>query len=415
METLNTPLPLSAIPKAVQEALDAAPLIDVHTHTFDPAFGPLLLWGLDELLTYHYLAAELFRARPDLSYDAYWAMPKTAQADLIWKELFLERSPISEACRGVLTVLARLGLDCNTRDLAPLRAWFRTQTPAGYVDLVLKLSGVRKLYMTNDPFDPLERPVWEKGFTRDPRFEAVLRLDSALMKWPAPVAGLKALGYDVEEALSGRTLAEIRRYLADWSKKMNARYTAISLPPTFRYPDTDSALTLLMTKCVFPVCRELGIPSAMMIGVKKLVNPHLRLAGDSVGKSSIETVEQLALDFPDVRFWITMLARENMHELCIAARKFGNLVPFGCWWFLNNPSLIHEITAMRLETLGLSFVPQHSDARVLDQLIYKWDHSRRVIGPVLAQKYADLAATGWQVTPAAIRRDVAALLGRSVA
>jgi hypothetical protein len=51
---------------------------------------------------------------------------------------------------------------------------------------------------------------------------------------------------------------------------------------------------------------------------------------------------------------------------------------------------------------------------VLDQLIYKWDHSRRVIGPVLARKYSDIAATGWNVTASAIQRDVAALLGREV-
>ena len=35
---------------------------------------------------------------------------------------------------------------------------------------------------------------------------------------------------------------------------------------------------------------------------------------------------------------------------------------------------------MRIELLGTSFIPQHSDARVLDQLIYKWDHSRQIIG-----------------------------------
>jgi len=414
MEITAHPLKPSEIPAAVDAALASVPFVDVHTHTFDAAFGPLLLWGVDELLTYHYLVAELFRAKRDLSYDAYWAMPKPAQADLIWQELFLRRSPLSEACRGVLTVLAKLGLDPNTATLAPIRDWFKAQTPRGYIDTVLGLSNVRKLYMTNDPFDPAERPVWEKGFARDPRFEGVLRLDSALMHWPAPVPGLQALGYDVEEALSGRTLAELRRYLNDWCGRINARYMAISLPPTFRYPNPDSALTLLMAKCVFPVCRERNIPSAMMIGVKKLVNPALKLAGDSVGKAEIETVERIALDFPDVRFWITMLARENMHELCIAARKFGNVTPFGCWWFLNNPSLIGEITAMRLETLGLSFVPQHSDARVLDQLIYKWEHSRRVIGPTLARKYGDLAATGWQVTPAAIRRDVEQLLGQDV-
>ena len=48
----------------------------------------------------------------------------------------------------------------------------------------------------------------------------------------------------------------------------------------------------------------------------------------------------------DNRFLVTMLSRENQHELCVAARKFGNLMPFGCWWFLNNPSLIDEITRL---------------------------------------------------------------------
>ena len=84
---------------------------------------------------------------------------------------------------------------------------------------------------------------------------------------------------------------------------------------------------------------------------------------------------------------------------------------FGCWWFLNNPSLIDEITRMRLELLGLSMIPQHSDARVLDQLIYKWSHSRKIIGEALGDKYIDIAATGWKVTPEEIRRDVEALLG----
>ena len=95
---------------------------------------------------------------------------------------------------------------------------------------------------------------------------------------------------------------------------------------------------------------------------------------------------------------------------CIASRKFGNLMLFGCWWFLNNPSLIEEMTRMRLETLGTTFVAQHSDARILDQLVYKWEHSRRIIAKVLTDKYADLAATGFEVTKHHIRKDVARLL-----
>jgi hypothetical protein len=106
-----------------------------------------------------------------------------------------------------------------------------------------------------------------------------------------------------------------------------------------------------------------------------------------------------------------MLARENQHELCVAARKFPNLLVFGCWWFLNNPSLVEEVTRMRLELLGLSVIPQHSDARVLDQLIYKWEHTKAVITEVLIDKYADLSATGWRVSEEEVRRDVTMLFG----
>jgi hypothetical protein len=59
----------------------------------------------------------------------------------------------------------------------------------------------------------------------------------------------------------------------------------------------------------------------------------------------------------------------------------------------------------------LSVTPQHSDARVLDQLIYKWAHSRDIIANVLADKYIDLASTGWQISEDEIKRDVSALFG----
>src|SRR5690606_19678846 len=205
-----------------------------------------------------------------------------------------------------------------------------------------------------------------------------------------------------------KSLQEIRRFLTDWIKKMDALYLAVSLPPTFMVPE-NSKRSKIIEQCVIPVCREQNIPFAMMIGVNKLVNYKLDLAGDSLGKSNIEVLEYLCTSYPENKFMVTMLSRENQHELAITARKFRNLMVFGCWWFLNNPSLIEEITAIRLETLGLSFVPQHSDARVLEHLIYKWDHSRGVIGQVLLRKYEDLLATGWVLTEEEIARDVAQL------
>jgi hypothetical protein len=84
-------------------------------------------------------------------------------------------------------------------------------------------------------------------------------------------------------------------------------------------------------------------------------------------------------------------------------------MPFGCWWFLNNPSIVSEITRERLEMLGPSFVAQHSDARVLEQLLYKWAHAREVIAESLAEGYERLLTDGRRVTQAEIERDVARL------
>lgn len=75
--------------------------------------------------------------------------------------------------------------------------------------------------------------------------------------------------------------------------------------------------------------------------------------------------------------------------------------------------MIQEITKMRIEMLGTGFTAQHSDARVLDQLIYKWAHSRSVIAEVVAQEYAKLNESGWIMKRAEIRRDVNRLFGAS--
>jgi hypothetical protein len=139
------------------------------------------------------------------------------------------------------------------------------------------------------------------------------------------------------------------------------------------------------------------------------VNPALRVAGDGLGRADVRAVERICAAHPEARFLVTFLSRENQHELCVAARKFSNLMPFGCWWFLNNPSTISEITTERLELLGTSFIAQHSDARVLEQLVYKWAHSRRVIGEVLSGAYEQLLRDGRAVTRAEVERDVARL------
>ena len=180
---------------------------------------------------------------------------------------------------------------------------------------------------------------------------------------------------------------------------------ACSLPDTFRYPE-ESLRGVLLANAVIPACREFDVPLSLMIGVRYQVNPAIRLAGDAMGKSDLTSIERLCAQYPENRFLVSVLSRENQHELCVYARKFSNLMPFGCWWFLNNPSIVEEITRERIEMLGTTFIPQHSDARVLEQVIYKWRNTRRTMAPIFANTYRLLAEDGRPVTRAEIKQDI---------
>ncbi len=379
----------------IEDELRAMPFVDVHTHLFMPSLGRLGLWGIDELLTYHYLEAELFRSSP-MTPEHYWTLTRRQKADAIWDALFVKNAPVSEATRGVIAVLHAFGLP--TDDLRAARDYFAAQSLDAHISKVFSLAGISEAVMTNDPLDPEEAPLWENGAVRDSRFHPVLRLDRILNKLPDHAHVLESKGYATDPR-------GIRKFLDDWIARMGPVYMAVSLPDTFVFPE-ESVRARLLAEAVLPACREAGIPLSLMIGVRYQVNPRLRLAGDAAGKADLRALERLCANFPDNRFLVSILSRENQHELCVYARKFANLMPFGCWWFLNNPSVVEEITRERLEMLGTTFIPQHSDARVLEQVIYKWRNTRRTIAPILANSYRLLAEDGRRVTREEIRRDI---------
>jgi len=395
---------IHAMDTVVEDVLATTSFIDIHTHLFSPSLGSLGLWGIDELLTYHYLEAELFRFSP-VSPEHYWTLTKTQRADLVWKTLFVDNTPLSEAARGVIAVLNALKLDAASKTLEPLREYFRSRKIEEYIPHVFRLAGITHAVMTNDPLDSEEAGMWMRGIEQDPQFPAVLRIDRILNQWSSHCTVLAVQGYAVDVDGSGASMKEVRRFLAGWVARMKPVYMAVSLEDTFLFP-ADDVRTRLFREAVLPTCREFHLPMSLMIGVRRQINPALRLAGDGVGRADMHAVENLALQFPDNRFLISMLSRENQHELCVIARKFRNLLPFGCWWFLNNTSIVEEMTRERLEMLGTSFIPQHSDARILEQVIYKWRNTRRTVAPILAQSYKLLAADGRNVTRDDIQRDV---------
>ena len=145
------------IRSTVSSVLDSTPVLDIHTHTFAPWFGALGLWGLDELLPYHYLEAELFRSR-DVTPEAYWSLGKREQADLIWETLFVRNAPISEATRGVVAVLKAFNLPADAENLNEARAFFSARRIDEHVDAVFALAD-RLTVMVNGQVIASDTPV----------------------------------------------------------------------------------------------------------------------------------------------------------------------------------------------------------------------------------------------------------------
>jgi hypothetical protein len=71
----------------------------------------------------------------------------------------------------------------------------------------MKLANVKSIYMTNSPFDDLERPVWQTGFARDSRFVAALRIDPLILSWNQVAPQFAKWGYNVASSISAKTIS----------------------------------------------------------------------------------------------------------------------------------------------------------------------------------------------------------------
>lgn len=394
--------------RVIDKIIKSTKIIDMHTHLFPIQFEELCLAGIDDLLNYHYLIAEAMRWI-DIPYDEFWSLIQENRSELIWNYLFAENSPLSEAATGVITILNEMGISIKNKDLNNIRKQFRGIDKHEYISRILDVTGVEKIVMTNDPLDERERELLLKECDPDPRFLYSLRLDKLINNWADSVNSLNKMGYKVNVEIDPATIKEVCRFLIDWISKLNPVYIAISLPYAFDFPD-ETFRTTLFKECLLPICQEVNKPVALMVGTKRSVNPKLRLAGDALGNAKLDSIEYLCTNYSDNKFLVTMLSRENQHELTVLARKFRNLMIFGCWWFLNIPKIVDEITRIRFELLGTSFIPQHSDCRVFDQLIYKWKHSLEIIKNILIEKYEVLIAKGWPLSESDIKNDINQLL-----
>ena len=128
-------------PKDLRRILDRVvaetPVRDIHTHLYDPAFGDLLLWGVDELLTYHYLVAEFFRVSP-MPYAEFWALSKPQQP--CWTRSGLP--PASSTSRPSFPAASSSGSPLRARSPTGRQCCSRTSRPPTWMPSRLPRSSI---------------------------------------------------------------------------------------------------------------------------------------------------------------------------------------------------------------------------------------------------------------------------------
>ncbi|MDC0192849.1 hypothetical protein OAJ53_00095 [Pelagibacteraceae bacterium] len=375
--------------------INSTPIFDLHTHLFPPKHEGYFLLGFKNLLNYHYLIAELITAA-NIDASTFYSYNDEKKASLIWKELFEKRTPVSEACAGVLSILKELNIEIKNKSFLSICDEYDRKIQSD--KNILKLSNVSSLVMTNNPFDLDEWSLFNTSDWDKKIYLASLRLDDLIL--------------DYEEALkkakdqTSNQKNTIVTYLEKCYSQSNPVYAAVSLNlETFHTIFEDS-----FWKDILVWLENKNLPLSLMLGVKRAVNKDFGLAGDGIGNINLKELSNLCNTFPKNKFLVTCLSLNDQHELTVLARKHPNLRIFGFWWFMNQPTIIKQILKMRIEMLGFSFIPQHSDARVSDQLIYKWNHFKKILHPILLEYYQDLLDKNFPISENILQRDIDNLL-----
>lgn len=375
--------------------INSMPIFDLHTHLFPPKHEGYFLSGFKNLLNYHYLIAELLTAT-NIDASTFYSYNDEKKASIIWNELFEKRTPVSEACAGVLSILKELNIEINNKSFLSICDEYDKKIQSD--KNIFELSKVSSLVMTNNPFDLDEWSLFNTNDWDKKIYLASLRLDDLILDYEETLKKVKDQISNQENT--------IVTYLEKCYSQSNPVYAAVSLNlETFHTIFDDS-----LWKDILVWLENKNLPLSLMLGVKRAVNKDFGLAGDGIGEINLKELTNLCNLFPKNKFLVTCLSLNDQHELTVIARKHPNLRIFGFWWFMNQPTIIKQILKMRIDMLGFSFIPQHSDARVSDQLIYKWSHFKKILHPILLEYYQDLLDKNFPISENILQRDIDNLL-----
>lgn len=365
----------------IEKFVNSTPIFDIHTHLFPSKFKKYYNVGLVKLLNYHYLKAELF-SLGNIKIRNFNNLDDNKKAKIIWNNLFLNRYPLSTATQGVLRILKLYGVDdVNQKFDKILKITNDNQLSE---EDIFKITNIKQVVMTNNPFNKEERKIL--NLNRDNKYLNSIRIDDLFME-PKNKKNLFTSYYLSSNEKIKIAIREIKKIL----KNNKPSYFSLSSE------NLDEFRNQLFFDDFLPLLRQSKTPMMLLIGVKRQVNKLYKDAGDSIGTFNFNNLEKILIKFPNNNFLVSCLDYRDQFKMNVLARKFQNLKIVGFWWFNNNESVIENLLKQRFELLGDSFILQHSDARIVDQLVYKWLDFKSIYIKVMVEKYHKLLSLGYKI------------------
>lgn len=307
-------------------------IVDLHTHLY-PENHEKYLSGFDNLLDYHYLAGEFYKSKFMLKDDILSFREKSIEErnEEIWDSLFLNKlnEQLSFSCLGVNKVLKVLtGRYCGGYSYSRIKNIY----PNISFQSILDMTNISNVIAT---YDYLEE------YQEDDLVLPSIRFNSF---------------YDILNMKSNE-------YRED------AVYYSFSC-------DSDELDSLTIHPTEFNswnLFDNMKQPFWIMLGVKRGYVKYLGDGGDGIGKCEIEKLIKFANQYPNLRIPFSILDPSKIKEAIIASKIIPNLYFMGHWWFNSMPTQMKKINKFADELLGAeNWLSYYSDARVAEQLIYKW-------------------------------------------
>ena len=374
----------------IEKFVNSTPIFDIHTHLFPSKFKKYYNVGLIKLLNYHYLKAELF-SLGNIKIKNFNNLDDNKKAKIIWNNLFLNRYPISTATQGVLRILKIYGVeDVNQKFDKILKITNENQLSE---EDIFKITNINQIVMTNNPFNSEEKKIL--NLNKDSKYLPSIRIDDLFMKPKSKNEYLNSWYLSGQEKIK-KAIKEIKVII----QTNKPSYFSLS---TENFKEFENEFFF---KNFLSLLKKTKTPMMLLIGVKRGVNKLYNDAGDGIGTMNLDHLEKILSNFPRNKFLVSCLDYRDQFKLSVLARKFQNLKIVGFWWFNNNESIIENLLKQRFELLGDNFIVQHSDARIIDQLVYKWLDFKSIYIKVMVEKYQKLLSLGYKIKATDLERKI---------